>query len=103
MSDLVRLSSRLPGDTETNGIDAQADELVKDAERIRVAILWYDVTKVTHDTDSGKDVPTIRIRRVEPIGDVETIPKSLQNIVDKATQTRTGRAPLPFDTVEVLE
>ena len=103
MSELVKLSSRLPGDTDINGVDALADDLVKDPETIRVAVLWFDAVKITHDTDTGNDVPTIRVRRVEPIGDVESIPKTIRTIVDKATETRTGRASLPFDTVEVIE
>jgi hypothetical protein len=103
MSDLVKLSTRLPGETDINGVDALAAELVKDPETIRVAVLWFDVTKVTHDTDTGDDVPTIRVRRLEPIGDVDTIPDSIRHVVDVATEKRTGRAALPFDLVDVVD
>ena len=68
-----------------------------------MAVVWFDTTKVTIDTDTGAHVPTIRVRRIEPIGNVEKIPDTLRQLVDTATQDRTGRVPLPFDEVEVGE
>jgi len=101
MSDTVKLSAAMPADVETNGIDALAAQLVDDPEQIRVAVLWFDTVKVTELTDSGSRVPTIRVRRIEPIGNVDAVPVEIRKLVDEATQTRTGRVPLPFDEVEV--
>jgi hypothetical protein len=97
----VKLGSRLPADVETNGLDAQAADLNDNPEQIRVAVVWYDTLKITIDTDTGAHVPTVRVRRIEPIGNVETTPDDLRKLVDAATETRTGRVPLPFDEVEV--
>jgi hypothetical protein len=103
VSALVKLSSALPGETDTNGVDALQPFLVEDPEAIRIAVLWYDVSKVTIDTDSDLHIPTIRVRRIEPIGDVSDVPDEIRKLVDAATEQRTGRAALPFDEVEVLD
>lgn len=103
MSAVVKLSSKMPGDPETNGVDAQAVQLVDDPEQLRCAVIWYDAGKVTIDTDSGDHIPTIRVRRIEPIGNVEAVPSEVQRLVAEAVEKRTGRTPLPFDTAEVRE
>lgn len=103
MSDAVKLSAALPADEDTNGVDALAVTLVDDPEQIRVAVLWFDTVKITDLTDSGKRIPTIRVRRIEPIGNVLAVPVEIRKLVDEATQARTGRVPLPFDEVEVVE
>ena len=100
MSDKVKLSTRLPGIEETNGLDSIAETLVKDPEQIRVAVIWYDVAKVTVDTDSHAHVPTIRVRRVEPLGDVDDVSKAIREVVDRAQEERTGKTPLPFDVTD---
>jgi len=101
MSAFVRLSSKLPGDVETNGVDALADALVKDPARIRYGVVWFDAAKVTEDTDSGDVIPTMRVRRIEPIGDADAVLPELATIVEDAVRARTGRSPIPFAIVEV--
>jgi hypothetical protein len=101
MSATVKLSSALPGDFETNGVDAQAGKLVDDPDQLRCAVIWYDTQKVTHDIDADAYVPTIRVRRIEPIGDVGEVSAAVQQLVAGAHEQRTGRKPLPFDLVEV--
>jgi hypothetical protein len=103
MSATVKLSSKLPGEIDINGVDYLVDDLVKDPEAIRVGVVFFDVVKVTSDIDSGADIPTIRVRRLEPIGTTEDAPKSIRDLVDQAVEKRTGRKALPFDQVEVLD
>ena len=103
MSAFVSLSSKLPGDPEINGVDALADDLVKDPARIRYGVVWFDVVKVTEDTDSGDIVPTMRVRRIEPIGDADAVLPEIGAVVADAVRARTGRAPIPFGIVEVGE
>ena len=100
MSVSVKLAAKLPGDLETNGLDAIADQLVKDPETIRLAVVWLDVSKVTVETDSHAHVPTVRVRRVEPIGDVGEVSDAIRALVDKAQSDRTGRDPIPLDLFE---
>ena len=100
MSAVVKLSTKLPGDEETNGLDSLAEQLVKDPETVRVAIVWLDVSKVTTETDSHQQIPTVRVRRVEPLGDVDDVSKAIRELVDKAVEARTGKTPLPFDVTD---
>lgn len=101
MSASVKLSSKLPGDFETNGVDSIAGRLVDEPDQLRCAVVWFDVRHVTVDTDSGDHIPTIRVRRIEPIGDVGDVSAAVQQLVAGAVEQRTGRKPLPFDIVEV--
>lgn len=68
VSAVVKVAGKLPGDLETNGLDDQVDDLVDSPHEIRVALVWYDVSKITDETDSGKRIPTVRVRRIEPLG-----------------------------------
>jgi hypothetical protein len=101
MSAFVRLSSKLPGDPETNGVDSIADALVASPASIRYGVVWFDVSKVTEETDSGDNVPTIRVRRIEPLGIATGVDPRIAAVVAEAVQKRTGRAPMAFEIVEV--
>lgn len=81
MSDLLKLSTALPGDQEINGLDALAGALVEDPSRMVCAVLILDVKDVRYITDVEAHVPTMRFRRGEawlvdetplPFGEVET-------------------------------
>lgn len=97
MSAKVKLGSKLPGDAEINGVDAIASELVEDPEQIHVGVVYFDVKHVTDDTDTGERVPTIRVRRLEPISTVGAAPAALQKLVGQAFTARTGRKAIPFE------
>lgn len=97
MSAAVKLGSKLPGEVQINGVDAIADELVEDPEQIRVALVYFDVRKIEDDTDSGARVPTIRVRRFEPIGTLEDAPQSVRDVMAKAFADRTGQKPIPWE------
>jgi hypothetical protein len=100
MSALVTLSGRLPGDPDINGLDAIAADLVANPEQLRVVVAWIDVSKVTTSTDTGDRVPTVRVRRIEPVGTPESVPAAFSRAVLQAAERRTGMAPLPFGEVE---
>lgn len=102
MSAVVKLGSKLPGDFETNGLDALHDDLVKRPEQLRIAVVWIDVAKVETSTDSGAQVPTVRVRRIEPLGDVGDASETIRQQVAAAIEKRTGQAPLDFETSEIL-
>lgn len=97
MSAKVKLGSKLPGEEAINGVDAIALDLVDDPEQIRVALVYFDVAKITDVTDTGDRVPEIRVRRFEPIGTLEDAPKSVRAVMAEAFEARTGRKPIPWE------
>lgn len=99
MSALIKLSSKLPGDDEVNGLDSLAEQLVDDPEQVVCVLAWLVVPKVTHDVPTGTDVPTVEIRRIEPIGSVAKTPAAVQQLAAELYEARTGRNPLPFEQV----
>lgn len=99
MSALVKLSSALPGDEEINGLDSMAEELVESPSRIVVGLVWLDVPTITDNTETGARVPTVRIRRIEPLGGVDEIPAEIRKLAARLHEERTGRVPLPFEDV----
>lgn len=103
MSAAVKLSSKLEGDPQVNGLDAQASELYENPDSIRLGVVWYDVSKREIDTDTDAHVPTVRIRRFEPIGELEDAPQSFRDTVAAAVEKRTGRKPIPFEISSVEE
>lgn len=103
MSARVKLSAALPGDAEVNGLDAWADALEDDPSRLLVCVAYIDCSKVTVNTDTGAHVPTARVRRIEPLGVMGDVSEAVRQAVATAESERTGRTPLPFETVEVGE
>jgi hypothetical protein len=100
MSALVKLSSKLPGDYETNGVDQIAADLVDDPRAVRIAVVWFDTQRTIVDTDTDEHVPVIRVRRFEPLGLVEDVGPEVRDAVQAAVERRTGRAPIPFADLE---
>lgn len=100
MSAVVKLSSKLPGDEEINGLDALAEKLVEEPHRITVALVWLDVPRVIVDTEKDTEVPVVRIRKIEPLGDARDVPQAVRDAAQTAHETRTGKTPLPFETLE---
>lgn len=100
MSDTVKLSGKLPGNLETNGLDAIAPQLLDDPEQIRVGLIWFDTSKITTNTDTGDHVPTVRVRRIEPVGTIDTYPDGFAELASAAFSDRTGRDPIDVGQVE---
>jgi hypothetical protein len=103
MSAVCKLSSKMPGDAEINGLDSLVPQMLDAPEALVVAVVYLDVQKVTDDIDGGTRVPTVRVRRIEPLGGLEDVPDTVKKAVATAEQKRTGRKAIPFDIVEVGE
>lgn len=100
MSAKVTLSSKLPGESEINGLDELQQSLVDNPHQIIVAIVWGDVPSVRYNTDEDEHVPTFRIRKIEPIDVVGKVPQEIVELAQRLTEKRLGRTPLPFATLE---
>lgn len=99
MSALIRLSSKLPGDEETNGLDSLHEQLVDNPDQVICAITWLVVPKVTLVTSTKQEIPTVEVRRVEPIGTVDQTPAAIQKLAAELYEQRTGNNPLPFSSL----
>jgi hypothetical protein len=96
----VKLSGKLPGDLETNGLDQMVEELTVSPDTIRHALIWFDVSKVTDDIDAGTHIPTVRVRRIEPLGDADQVSAEVRKLAMARSEERLGRTPLPFDSID---
>lgn len=103
MSEQVKLSAKLAGDDDLNGLDALADDLINDPTTPRIAVCWFDVQKIVQSVDDDSEVPYVRIRRFEPIGTAAEMPEGLRAVVEQAAEQRTGKAAIPFDQVDGIE
>ena len=99
MSDLLKLSTALPGDQEINGLDALAAALVEDPSRMVCAVLILDVKDVRYIPDAEAHIPTLRFRRGEAWA-INDTPESVRLAMVQRSEERTGRTPLPFGEVE---
>jgi hypothetical protein len=98
MSTEVKLAGRLPQSAESNGLYSVQPNLLTDPEEQRLAVIWYDVLKITRDVDTGDEVPTIRVLKVEPMGEVGEASQALREMVMKQAEARLGHTPLPFES-----
>lgn len=103
MSAKVTLSAKLPGDPEINGLDAFADHFLDPDHKMIVAVVYIDAAESKKNYEAGTEVPTVRIRRIEPLGVIGQVSDTVRDAVAAAEQERTGRKPLPFDVVDVGE
>lgn len=99
MSAVAKLRAKLPGNPDINGLDGIAAELLKTPETVRCAFIWYDVSTIVEDVATGNHVPTIEVRRFEPIGAAEAVPTEIREAVAAMADKRLGKQALPFDQV----
>lgn len=76
------------------GAAAIAADLIAEPHRFKVLLMIVDCKRVTSDIDTGEQVPTARVRRVEPV-----LPQDLaaaEQLMRRALEHRTGRVTLPL-------
>jgi hypothetical protein len=96
----IKLSGKLPGG-DANGLGAIAPQLVTNPHRVHVLVALVDCRSTTTDNDSGDTMPTARIRRVEAITGAEDL-KTLERLLRRAMEHRTGQTVLPMDLEDEL-
>lgn len=101
VSKSVKLAGRLPGSTENNGLLSTVDDLIEAPKTVRMYVIWADVLTVTKDVETDDEVPTLRVKRIEPMGDAGAASQALQELVMQAAEKRLGHEPLPFGETEV--
>lgn len=103
MSNIVKLSSAMPADFELNGLDQLVGDLLDDPKTPRAALVVFDVRNIRDEIDEDERIPTVRIRRFEPLGEVDDISDIIRQELVKRAEKRTGKTPLPLDIVEVVD
>jgi len=91
----VSLAGNLPSG-DGNGLQAIVPSLIREPKQLHVCIALVDCVKITTNADSGDVVPTVRVRRMEVIGDAEDM-KVAERLMRRALDQRTGREALPYD------
>ena len=100
MSDKVKLSSKLPGTEDWNGLDAWHDRLVEDPTLMLGCYVVLDCSQLVTDTDTGKVRPTMRVRQIEPLSEAGEASNAVRKVFEEAYPQRTGKTPLPFEEVD---
>ncbi len=99
MSARVKLSGKLPGNSDINGLDQLADAIVDDPETTLVcAIVVFEPRKVEHDIATNTYVPTVQVRRIEAFL-MDDTPAAVRDALVKAQETRTKQTPIPFESL----
>ena len=86
---MTKLASKLPTDTDNNGLNALRRQLVNDPTREHVIVAVIDCSKTETDTDTGHVEPTVRLIRVEAVMDSDTT--DARAMLHRALAKRTGR------------
>jgi hypothetical protein len=97
----AKMAGALPKGERLNGLLQVAGDLVTAPWDVRVAVITFDVQKVTRDIDSGEVVPTIRVRRIEVI-DEPSDGNRLRQVLRRAWERRTGEDVLPIELEDEL-
>lgn len=97
----LSFSGRLPKG-ERNGLPALVTDLIKDPKTPRLAVVLINTSKITRDSDTGDEVPTVRILGIEPMIASEDA-AVLDRLVRRAVERRTGSVELPFELEEAID
>jgi hypothetical protein len=97
VSSEVKLAGRLPASAESNGMTSLQSKLLAEPKQQILAVVWLDVLKVTRDIDTDDEVPTLRVLKIEPLGEVDEVSQAIREEVMRKAEVRLGHTPLPFD------
>jgi hypothetical protein len=99
----VKLAGKVPKSKDLNGLDSIEDELRKDPGKVQALLVFVEVQKEVKRPNVGTLETVVEAVRVEPLGP----PGELGDVVSAAllqhAEKRTGKTPLPIDTVQVVE
>jgi hypothetical protein len=97
----VTMAGNLPAD-DRNGLAALAGRLVDDPQKVHVVVALIDCVKVTKKVESGEEVPTARIRAIEPIA-AHADAAEMERLLRRAYERRTGKVELPLELERELD
>jgi hypothetical protein len=99
----MKMKAALPkGDGD--GLTAIEADILADPEKFRVIIAIVDCEQSTRKTDTGENIATVRVRRVEAVTDRADMDTAERLMRKAATRRNVGdQGELPFDFEEDLK
>ncbi|MEU4391620.1 hypothetical protein [Kribbella sp. NPDC023855] len=97
MSTEVKLAGRLPASPESNGMHSVLADLLQTPKTQRLYVVWGDVLEIKRNLDTGDEIPTLRVLKIEPLGEVDEVSQAIREEVMRKAEERLGHTPLPFD------
>lgn len=85
---MTKLSASLPNNSDENGLDSLNAPMVHAPTDEHMVIAVLDCKTVTTDVDTGFEIATARILRIEPISGREA--ETVEQIMQAAMERRTG-------------
>jgi hypothetical protein len=90
----IKLTSTLP-QGEANGLRAAVDQFLDDPAGARIGIVVFDTKGTAENFDEQTVTATVRLRRVEIIGDTDDA-QAAKRLMMRAHEQRTGQTVLPL-------
>jgi hypothetical protein len=97
----VSMSGKLPGG-DGDGLIKIANRMITEDGTIYVCVALVDCRSVKTDKDSGEQIPTARIRRIEVIDDAGDM-KIVRSLLMRALDARSGREALPMEIMNEID
>lgn len=97
----VKLGGRLPMHPDLNGMDDLSGHFVGNTEDLVPVVAVLSTRKVENNLETGTVIPTVGIKRIEPILNAED-KEMIDRIVQRAFERRTGKAVLPLELEDEL-
>jgi len=94
---LVRLSSKISGETETNGLDHWIGRLKTNPLEQVVVVAYMDVAKVVRDFDKAEEYPVLQVAAIEVMGTAVDAPPQVVDAFMAAHDKRLGGRQQPLD------
>lgn len=95
----IKITGKLP-EGDANGLAALRTGLIAHPRQLHVVIAILDCKAVTTEHDTGEQIPTARIRRIEAVMPEDH--PSARRIMTRALEHRTGRVMLPLDVEDEI-
>lgn len=96
---VTKLSGTLPKGGG-NGLESLNRDLVRNPQQTHIIVAVVDCSQITTDVDTGDEVATARIRRIEPIDPQDK--DHAVRILRRAMERRTGDTLLPIEMEDEL-
>lgn len=85
---MTKLSASLPNNSDENGLDSLNAPMVRKPTDEHLVIAVLDCKTVTTDVDTGFEIATARILRIEPLDGREA--ETAEHLMQDAMERRTG-------------